>query len=315
MSSSLLWIPKRLVEIGLLNVAARVPDDFIRYCEEDYRARVEAAVRRIVESRAHVVMLTGPSSSGKTTTAHKIATELRVRGVPSAVVSLDNFYKDLQDYPRLPNGQPDYESVDALDVEGINRCLLELIRTGKTQVPDFDFGREVRRQGTIPLEVGKNGVVVVEGIHALNPRLTALLPRGSVYRVYAGMREEYSCQGRRVLPTRDVRLARRMVRDYQFRDHSPEKTLSMWPAVCEGEDRYIKVFKPEADLLLDTSFSYEICCLAPMVQQMAALVPKESHWHSRMARLSGLFAQCEPISRERVPADSMLREFLGHDPQ
>ncbi len=258
MPNTLIWIPKRLVELGLVNVAARSPEAFIDYCEQDYAARVEHAAACVRESGAHVVMLTGPSASGKTTTAHKLADCIAAHGRRSAVVSLDNFYKDLKDYPRLPDGSVDYESVDALDISAINRCLLELIRTGRTQIPDFDFCGERRRHGVIPVEVG-DGVVVIEGIHALNPRLTALLPEGSAFKIYAGMREEYSRDGQRILPTRDVRLARRMVRDHKFRGHSLEKTFSMWPAVCEGEDKNIKVFKPEADLLLDTSFSYEVC--------------------------------------------------------
>ena len=212
MPNTLIWIPKRLVELGLVNVAARSPEAFIDYCEQDYAARVEHAAACVRESGAHVVMLTGPSASGKTTTAHKLADCIAAHGRRSAVVSLDNFYKDLKDYPRLPDGSVDYESVDALDISAINRCLLELIRTGRTQIPDFDFCGERRRHGVIPVEVG-DGVVVIEGIHALNPRLTALLPEGSAFKIYAGMREEYSRDGQRILPTRDVRLARRMVRD------------------------------------------------------------------------------------------------------
>ena len=206
MPNTLIWIPKRLVELGLVNVAARSPEAFIDYCEQDYAARVEHAAACVRESGAHVVMLTGPSASGKTTTAHKLADCIAAHGRRSAVVSLDNFYKDLKDYPRLPDGSVDYESVDALDISAINRCLLELIRTGRTQIPDFDFCGERRRHGVIPVEVG-DGVVVIEGIHALNPRLTALLPEGSAFKIYAGMREEYSRDGQRILPTRDVRLA------------------------------------------------------------------------------------------------------------
>lgn len=202
MPNTLIWIPKRLVELGLVNVAARSPEAFIDYCEQDYAARVEHAAACVRESGAHVVMLTGPSASGKTTTAHKLADCIAAHGRRSAVVSLDNFYKDLKDYPRLPDGSVDYESVDALDISAINRCLLELIRTGRTQIPDFDFCGERRRHGVIPVEVG-DGVVVIEGIHALNPRLTALLPEGSAFKIYAGMREEYSRDGQRILPTRD----------------------------------------------------------------------------------------------------------------
>ena len=185
MPNTLIWIPKRLVELGLVNVAARSPEAFIDYCEQDYAARVEHAAACVRESGAHVVMLTGPSASGKTTTAHKLADCIAAHGRRSAVVSLDNFYKDLKDYPRLPDGSVDYESVDALDISAINRCLLELIRTGRTQIPDFDFCGERRRHGVIPVEVG-DGVVVIEGIHALNPRLTALLPEGSAFKIYAG---------------------------------------------------------------------------------------------------------------------------------
>ena len=231
MPNTLIWIPKRLVELGLVNVAARSPEAFIDYCEQDYAARVEHAAACVRESGAHVVMLTGPSASGKTTTAHKLADCIAAHGRRSAVVSLDNFYKDLKDYPRLPDGSVDYESVDALDISAINRCLLELIRTGRTQIPDFDFCGERRRHGVIPVEVG-DGVVVIEGIHALNPRLTALLPEGSAFKIYAGMREEYSRDGQRILPTRDVRLARRMVRDHKFRGHSLEKTLCVSIRLC-----------------------------------------------------------------------------------
>jgi uridine kinase len=200
--------------------------------------------------------------------------------------------------------------VEALDIEEINQCLLGLIRTGYADIPDFDFCRETRKQGTMPVEIGQ-GVAIVEGIHALNPRLTAVLPQGSVYKIYAGLREEYSYHGQRALPTRDVRLARRMVRDHKFRGHSLEKTFAMWPAVCEGEDRYIKVFKPEADLLLDTSFSYEPCCLAPFVLESRDHLPPDSPYKEQMEALCARFALCTPLGESCIPATSMLREFVG----
>ncbi|WP_367924361.1 uridine kinase [uncultured Ruthenibacterium sp.] len=310
MGNTLIWIPKRLVELDLLNIAALSAQAFVDYCEEDYRTRIRDAAQSVLNSGAKVVMLTGPSSSGKTTTAHKLAQQIREQGVHAAVVSLDNFFKDIEEYPLLPDGSPDYESVDALDVQEINRCLLELTRTGCTQIPDFDFCREQRRMGRIPVQIGQ-GIAVVEGIHALNPRLTALLPRGSVYKIYAGLREEYSSGGQRSLPTRDVRLARRIVRDYQFRGHSVEKTLSMWPAVCEGEDKNIKVFKPEADLLLDTSFSYEACCLAPLICEHRNALSPQSPYAQRLENLCDVFQRCHTIPLSYVPKDSMLREFLG----
>lgn len=310
MPNTLIWIPKRLVELRLLNVAALVPDAFVRCCEEDYAARVSRAADEVLASGSHVVMLAGPSASGKTTTAHKLAEELDRRGVRSAVVSLDNFFKDLSQYPRLPDGRPDYESFDALDSYRINCCLLELTTTGRTEIPDFDFLRETPVHRTLPVEVG-DGVAIVEGIHALNPRLTSMPAAGSVFKIYAGLREEYSLNGQRALATRDVRLARRMVRDHKFRGHSLEKTFSMWPSVCEGEDRNIKVFKQEADLLLDTSFSYEPCCLAPFVLESRGHLAQDSPYTAQLEQLCSQFAQCTPLAQSAIPAASMLREFVG----
>ncbi len=307
---NMIWIPKRLTEIGLLNVAARSAEAFIDYCEQDYAARIEHAAQCIQESGAHIVMLTGPSASGKTTTAHKLAECIESHGRTSAVVSLDNFFKDVCEYPKLPDGTPDYESVDALDIRSVNRCLLDLLNTGCTEIPDFDFCREQRRRGVIPVQVG-DGVVIVEGIHALNPRLTALLPPGSAFKIYAGLREEYSCGGKRVLPTRDIRLARRMVRDHKFRGHSLEKTFEMWPGVCAGEDKNIRVFKPEADLLLDTSFSYEPCTLAPFVLEMRGDVAQDCPYAAQLQDLCERFALCTQLSEQLMPKTSMLREFIG----
>lgn len=311
MGSSLIWIPKRLVEVGLIDVAARSPEAFIQYCEADYCARVEYAAVAIAKSGARIVMLTGPSASGKTTTAHKLAAALTSHGTHSVVVSLDNFFRNINEYPLLPDGTPDYESVDALDIDRINHCLLELSRTGHTDIPNFDFHSEQRVHGTIPVDVGADGVTIIEGIHALNPRLIAMLPESAVFKIYAGLREEYSEGGQRFLPTRDVRLARRMVRDAKFRGHSLEKTLAMWPSVCRGEDQNIKVFKQEADMLLDTSFTYEICCLAPYIAEFRGALPVETSRGAQLDSLCRRFSLCKIIDSSLMPRDSMLREFIG----
>lgn len=305
-----IWIPKRLVEIGLINTAAQSPESFVRHCEIEYESRVRAAAREVMESGCRVVMLTGPSASGKTTTAHKLSGRLRDMGCSSCVVSLDNFYKNKDEYPHLPDGSKDYENITAIDVPLITKCLAEIITRGYTKIPEFDFKGECRKKDWTDLYVG-DGVVVVEGIHALNPQLTDTLPRDQIYKVYAGLREEYSLKGQRTLSTRDVRLARRLVRDYKFRGHSPEKTIEMWDQVCDGEDRFIKVFKSEADLLLDTSFSYEICVMAPLVREAFAALEQESPMHDRMAQLMLEFAPCRAIGLELIPPSSMLQEFLG----
>lgn len=304
-----IWIPKRLVEIGLINTAAENPQSFINHCEIEYESRVAAAATEARGSGCSVVMLTGPSASGKTTTANKMAGAFASAGIHSVVVSLDNFYRDIDDYPRLPDGSKDYENVTALDIDEIHRCLLQLIQTGAASFPEFDFKTEMRKKERVRIEL-QGGIVIVEGIHALNPTLTNVLPAGSVYKIYAGLREEYSNGGQRSLPTRDIRMARRMVRDNKFRGHSLAKTIGMWPLVCEGEDRYIKSFKPQADLLLDTSFSYEICVLAPFVTALKGQLG--TTLEGRMLDdLAGRFAPCRPVDEKLIPSNSMLREFIG----
>ena len=310
MANTLIWIPKRLVEISLVNLAAQSPEQFAALCESDYVRRVEHAADSVLESGARIVMLTGPSASGKTTSAHKLADALRRKGSYGTVVSLDNFFKDLEDYPRLPDGRIDYENVEALDVEAIHAALLSLVRTGQADIPDFDFCSEQRRRGTVRIDA-RGGIVIVEGIHALNPRLTCVLPEKSVYKIYAGLREEYSQDGARFLPTRDVRLARRMVRDIRFRGHSVEKTLGMWPDVCAGEDKYIKVFKNQADLLLDTSFTYELCVLAPFVHELRGAVAPDSEYAPVLEALCAKYDACASLPASLIPEDSMLREFIG----
>ncbi len=304
-----IWIPKRLVEIGLINTAAENPSSFVCHCEIEYESRVIAAAAESRGTDAKIIMLTGPSASGKTTTAHKLANALKRSGTYAVVVSLDDFYKDIDDYPRLPDGSKDYENVHALDVNEIHRCLMALIDKGEADFPEFDFVSETRMPERHRISRG-DGVVIVEGIHALNPLLTDVLPRGSVYKIYAGLREEYSYGGQRALPTRDIRLARRMVRDHKFRGHSLEKTIAMWPLVCEGEDNYIKSFKPHADLLLDTSFSYEICVLAPFVVELRGKV-SEPALGARLDDLADHFALCTSMKTGYIPPQSMLREFIG----
>ena len=305
-----IWIPKRLVETSLINTAAESAKSFVSHCEIEYESRVYAAAGEVLASGCHVVMLTGPSASGKTTSAHKLAAALERRSCPAQVVSLDNFYLNLNDYPRLPDGSKDYENITALDIPAIHTVLSQLLTRGEAELPVFDFTTEYRKPETEHINLN-GGVCVVEGIHALNPILTETLPRDKVYKIYAGLREEYSHKGQRVLPTRDIRLARRMVRDYKYRGHSLEKTLGMWSSVCAGEDRFIKPFKVEADLLLDTSFSYEPCLLAGEIAPLAGRLPDDSPLAEMLNSLAGRFALCDPLSLDLVPADSMLREFLG----
>ena len=183
-----IWVPKRLVEIDLYNIAARSPEALAEMSERSYRERVRYAAEKVRFSGTKIVMLTGPSASGKTTSAHKLAEELIRQGTPAHVVSLDNFFRGAEFYPRMPDGTLDYENPDTMDLPLIRQCLRELSETGKTVLPIYDFTREKRSDATEPVDL-QGGVCIVEGIHALNPELTSLVPGEEIYRIYAGLRE------------------------------------------------------------------------------------------------------------------------------
>lgn len=306
-------VPKRLVGGNLVNFAAARPEEFVLLCEKEYAARIARLAAAVLDSGCAVVLLTGPSSSGKTTSANRLAAAVRASGRRSEVISLDDFFVGEGRYPKRPDGEDDYECVEALDIPLLQECLRDLAETGECEMPQFDFLTQLPKATRRHVDC-RDGVAVIEGLHAFNPVLTDHLPRSAVLLVYAGMREEYcDAAGARVLATRDLRLARRITRDYLFRGHDAAFTIGLWPHVISSENRYIKVFKNRADLVLDTSFSYEPGLwqaeLLPLVQKMSAGMA-----HS--ARLASLCAQLRPftpIPRWLVPRQSILREFIGQD--
>ena len=294
----------------MYNVAAQSPQQLANLCEESYRQRIRYAAEKVRFSGTKIVMLTGPSASGKTTSAHKLAEELVRQGTPAQVVSLDNFFRGAQYYPKLPDGTLDYENPDTLDLPLIRQCLRELSETGKTTLPIYDFASESRSSATEDIDL-QGGVCIVEGIHALNPELTGLVKGDDIYRIYAGLREEYCIDGRRVINTQDIRLCRRTLRDAATRGRSPDKTLAMWDRVLDGETRYIKGFKTTADFLLDTSFTYELGLIAQMLRKVLQQFQLEGHNAELWDETARRFEHVMPVSLHLLPADSMLREFYS----
>lgn len=299
--------PKRLVGCELINLAAADKARFVQVCEQRYHDRLDAAAHAALNSGAQIVMLTGPSAAGKTTTARKLSERIAAAGRRSAVISLDDFFVGEGRYPKQADGSDDYECVEALDLPVLRRCLQDLAQTGVCETPIFDFLTQ-RPTGTTRHIDGRGGVVVIEGLHAFNPALGVdALPKGAAIHIYAGLREEYAAaDGSRVVATRDVRLARRLTRDFLFRGHDADFTLRLWPHVCQSEDRYIKAFKSRADLVLDTSFSYEACLWGHYTREMTA-----REYAGRLQELCRRFAAFDPMPGTFVPQDSMLREFIG----
>lgn len=299
--------PKRLVGCELIALAARDPASFVETCEQRYHDRLDAVAQKALEAGVQIIMLTGPSAAGKTTTAHKLADRIAAAGVRSAVMSLDDFFVGEGRYPKQPDGSDDYECVEALDLPVLRGCLRSLAETGVCDAPVFSFLQQ-RPTGETHRIDARGGIAIVEGLHAFNPALAVdELPDGTALHLYAGLREEYAGPtGARRLATRDIRLARRLTRDFLFRGHDADFTLRLWPHVCESEDKYIKAFKSRADLVLDTSFSYEVCLWEHYTQQMHATAHA-----ARLRELCARFADFVPLPGAVVPADSMLREFIG----
>lgn len=301
---------KRFVSRDLVALAARHPQELAALSEAHYHDQIESIADEVLAAGHRIVMLTGPSAAGKTTSAHKIARAVAARGHNSRVLSLDDFYIGEGKYPKNPDGSDDYESLEALNLAELHSCLKDLYTTGVCDVPVFDFTKQ-QPSGTQHIDA-RDGVVIIEGLHALNPALTEELPDDAALCLYAGLREEYAdAHDSRCLATRDIRLARRIVRDYLFRGHGAAFTLGLWGHVCAGEDRFIKPYKPRANLLLDTTHTYEVCLWRTVLDAMPADPALTATQARQLEALRRRFAEFPALGTELVPKNSLLREFIG----
>ena len=301
---------KRFVSRDLVALAARHPQDLAALSEAHYHDQIESIADEVLAAGHRIVMLTGPSAAGKTTSAHKIARAVAARGHNSRVLSLDDFYIGEGKYPKNPDGSDDYESLEALNLAELHSCLKDLYTTGVCDAPVFDFTKQ-QPSGTQHIDA-RDGVVIIEGLHALNPALTEELPDDAALCLYAGLREEYAdAHDSRCLATRDIRLARRIVRDYLFRGHGAAFTLGLWGHVCAGEDRFIKPYKPRANLLLDTTHTYEVCLWRTVLDAMPADPALTATQARQLEALRRRFAEFPALGTELVPENSLLREFIG----
>ena len=301
---------KRFVSRDLVALAARHPQELAALSEAHYHDQIESIADEILAAGHRIVMLTGPSAAGKTTSAHKIARAVAARGHNSRVLSLDDFYIGEGKYPKNPDGSDDYESLEALNLAELHSCLKDLYTTGVCDAPVFDFTKQ-QPSGTQHIDA-RDGVVIIEGLHALNPALTEELPDDAALCLYAGLREEYAdAHDSRCLATRDIRLARRIVRDYLFRGHGAAFMLGLWGHVCAGEDRFIKPYKPRANLLLDTTHTYEVCLWRTVLDAMPADPALTATQARQLEALRRRFAEFPALGTELVPENSLLREFIG----
>ena len=257
-----------------------------------------------------VVLIAGPSSSGKTTTCKRLSIQLLCNGLQPIMISLDDFFLDREDTPRDASGDYDFESLYALDIPLLNNTLNALLHGEEVQMPKYNFQKGAKEKGK-KLRLKANEVLVIEGIHALNPELTKQVPEEQKFRVYASALTTILLDRHNYIPTTDNRLLRRIIRDYKYRGVSAEETIRRWPSVRAGEQKWIFPFQENADEMFNTAMIYELSVIRQQAEPLLELVPERSDEYSEAYRLKKFLRYITPIPYKQLPPTSLLREFLG----
>jgi len=302
--------------VGLLNrrVSDRTIRDYIRIAEAFQAKKLDEIANRIYERKDVVktILIAGPSSSGKTTTAKRLSIALKVMGIEPIAISLDDYYRGTDQTPRDEKGEPDYECLEALDVPYLNEQLLSLMAGGEITLPVYDFrsGRR-REEGGRKIRLDRRNMLVIEGIHGLNDALTPSIKKETKYKIYVSALTQLNLDDHNRIPTTDNRLLRRMVRDYQFRGAGALKTFNMWTNVVKGERKHIFPFQNSADAAFNSALDYELAVLKFYAEPLLRSVKPGMKQYAEAARLLSFLGNFAPIPPQYVPGTSILREFIG----
>lgn len=272
-----------------------------------------AKIAEEIASRKGVklVLLAGPSSSGKTTSCKRLSIQLAVNGLKPLQISLDDYFVDREKTPKDASGEYDYESIYALDLDLINEQFNALFRGEEVELPKYDFQSGKSKKTGNKLKMNDNNVLVVEGIHALNPELTAHIPQEQIFRVYASALTTILLDNHNYIPTTDNRLLRRIIRDYKYRGVSAQETIHRWPSVRAGENKWIFPFQENADAMLNTAMLYELAVIKTQAEPLLQQVPENCEEYAEAYRLLKFLKYFKGIPYNNLPPTSLLREFLG----
>lgn len=272
-----------------------------------------AKIAEEIASRKGVklVLLAGPSSSGKTTSCKRLSIQLAVNGLKPLQISLDDYFVDREKTPKDASGEYDYESIYALDLDLINEQFNALFRGEEVDLPKYDFQSGKSKKSGNKLKMNDNNVLVVEGIHALNPELTAHIPQEQIFRVYASALTTILLDNHNYIPTTDNRLLRRIIRDYKYRGVSAQETIHRWPSVRAGENKWIFPFQENADAMLNTAMLYELAVIKTQAEPLLQQVPENCEEYAEAYRLLKFLKYFKGIPYNNLPPTSLLREFLG----
>lgn len=258
-----------------------------------------------------LILIAGPSSSGKTTFAQRLRVQLMVNGLHPVPISMDNYYLDRQLVPVDENGEQDLESIDSIDLELFNEQMTLLIQGQKVEIPHYNFHTGKREFTGNFIQVSEMQPIIVEGIHGLNEKLTEMIPRENKYKIYISALTQLNVDDHNRIPTTDARLIRRMVRDYHFRGTSIEDTLKMWRSVRRGEEKNIFPFQETADIMINSALLYELAVLKPLILPLLEAVPEDNVYFPEVNRLNKFLKYFVEMDPGVIPNNSILREFIG----
>lgn len=257
------------------------------------------------------VFIAGPSSSGKTTFAHRLSIQLLANGIRGKIISVDDYFVNREDTPRDEQGNYDFETIHAIDVKQFNQDMADLLAGKKVKLPKFDFVTGLRGYDEKEMQLHENEILIIEGIHCLNDELSYALPKENKYKVYISALTQLNLDGHNRIPTTDGRCIRRMVRDFQYRGVSAEKTILMWNSVRRGEEKYIFPYQESADFMFNSAHIYELAILKQYADPLLFNIPEDSPAYNEARRLIKFLDYFLGYGSENVPKNSILREFIG----
>ncbi|MFW5483505.1 MAG: nucleoside kinase [Segatella copri] len=293
-------------------VTAGFSTDIINISEALQEKKIAQIAEDIAQRKGvKLVLLAGPSSSGKTTSCKRLSIQLAVNGLKPLQISLDDYFVDRDKTPKDESGEYDYESIYALDLKLINEQFNALFRGEEVELPKYDFQSGKSKRSGKKLKMNDHNVLVVEGIHALNPELTSQIPDEQIYRVYASALTTILLDNHNYIPTTDNRLLRRIIRDNKYRGVSAQETIHRWPSVRAGENKWIFPFQENADAMLNTAMLYELAVIKMQAEPLLQQVPENCEEYAEAYRLLKFLKYFKGIPYNNLPPTSLLREFLG----
>ncbi|MBM7866850.1 nucleoside kinase [Heliobacterium gestii] len=295
------------------HIGAEKTGELIRIAEALHEKKIAQIADRIAEDpdKARLILIAGPSSSGKTTFAQRLKIQLRVNGLDPVTLSIDDYFLPRAQTPRDGAGNYDFESIDAVDCALFNDHLMKLIAGEAVEIPRYNFHTGDREFHDDMAQAGIDRPIIVEGIHGLNEKLTAAVARDHKFKIYVSALMELNLTPMNYIKTTDARCIRRIVRDHQFRSHDALRTLTMWPSVRRGEERWIFPFQEEADIMFNSALVYELAVLARYAAPLLEAISRDSKAYGEAQRLLTLLDYFRPMGDVEVPHNSILREFIG----